>query len=248
MSEPSRRTTPSLPLTGQLKIGKFYIFQKCTNKYFQISPNDSSVYAHDIKAQNCEKGGNATSIRRHEVEKQRDGKNNIIFPRERTPFAIGGARFERRIYGGHVPAHVTRLRAMNSNLGSPSASRFNCASACSVCTALHTLAFVSLKDASVFGRPRGGFRLIVRPILHPLVLIHRIVKWRWPNLLLYRIMVILRGELWNGERCERTMHRIVRYYYFRCSFETLDGVLCYVRDKKVLLELIKLDREREGKR
>lgn len=49
-------------------------------------------------------------------------------------------------------------------------------------------------------RPRGGFRLIVRPILHPLVLIHRIVKWRWPNLLLYRIMVILCGELWNGGR------------------------------------------------
>ena len=38
-------------------------------------------------------------------------------------------------------------------------------------------------------------------LLHPLVLIHRIVKWRWPNLLLYRIMVILRGQRW--ERCDR---------------------------------------------
>lgn len=136
--------------------------------------------------------------------KNSEMEETILFFRANEPLSRSeDARFERRIYGGHVPAHVTRLRAMNSSLASLSASRFDCASACPT-RAPHTLApsCVSLKDASVRSEPRGGFRLIVRPILlHPLVLIHRIVKWRWPNLLLYRIMVILRGQRW--ERCDR---------------------------------------------
>lgn len=136
--------------------------------------------------------------------KNSEMEETILFFRANEPLSRSeDARFERRIYGGHVPAHVTRLRAMNSSLASLSASRFECASACPT-RAPHTLApsCVSLKDASVRSEPRDGFRLIVRPILlHPLVLIHRIVKWRWPNLLLYRIMVILRGQRW--ERCDR---------------------------------------------
>lgn len=136
-------------------------------------------------------------------EKQRDGRNNIIFPRERTPFAIGGCTLRtENLWGSRAGTRDPSTRD-EFEPGEPSASRFDCASACPT-RAPHTLApsCVSLKDASVRSEPRDGFRLIVRPILlHPLVLIHRIVKWRWPNLLLYRIMVILRGQRW--ERCDR---------------------------------------------
>ena len=46
-------------------------------------------------------------------------EETILFFRANEPLSRSeDARFERRIYGGHVPAHVTRLRAMNSSLAS----------------------------------------------------------------------------------------------------------------------------------
>lgn len=151
-----------------------------------------------------------TSLRRLEKEykneegkeKQRDGRNNIIFPRERTPFAIGGCTLRtENLWGSRAGTRDPSTRD-EFEPGEPKRVALWVCKCMSHARATHARSLVRIPERCerAIGA-EGWFPPHCAILLHPLVLIHRIVKWRWPNLLLYRIMVILRGQRW--ERCDR---------------------------------------------